>query len=135
MIGISENQITRKPLMKAVELVSVLVTLTLQVTHWFIQTQAVAKAISEKDFVKAMLLRDPEFKDYLDAFIITSALDSGIKLPASKVCHMFPIILNNLTKPSVLEASHWYHSVSCAHVLSEDLALMTLTVWVPPLEA
>lgn len=67
MIGISENQITRKPLMEAVE-----------------QTQAVAKAISEKDFVKAMSLRDPEFKDYLDAFILTSALDAGIKLPEPK---------------------------------------------------
>ncbi|QRV75111.1 6-phosphofructokinase [Ceratobasidium sp. AG-Ba] len=67
MIGISENQITRKPLMKAVEL-----------------TQAVAKAIGEKDFIKAMSLRDPEFKDYLEAFIVTSALDSGIKLPQQK---------------------------------------------------
>ncbi|CCO28609.1 6-phosphofructokinase [Rhizoctonia solani AG-1 IB] len=67
MIGISENQITRKPLMEAVE-----------------QTQAVAKAISEKDFAKAMSLRDPEFKDYLEAFILTSALDAGIKLSESK---------------------------------------------------
>ncbi|CAE6379449.1 unnamed protein product [Rhizoctonia solani] len=67
MIGISENQITRKPLMEAVE-----------------QTQAVAKAISEKDFAKAMSLRDPEFKDYLEAFALTSALDAGIKLPESK---------------------------------------------------
>ncbi|ELU40749.1 6-phosphofructokinase alpha subunit [Rhizoctonia solani AG-1 IA] len=62
MIGISENQITRKPLMEAVE-----------------------QAISEKDFVKAMSLRDPEFKDYLDAFILTSALDAGIKLPEPKI--------------------------------------------------
>jgi 6-phosphofructokinase 1 len=45
----------------------------------------VAKAISEKDFAKAMSLRDPEFKDYLEAFILTSALDAGIKLPESKV--------------------------------------------------
>lgn len=67
MIGISENQITRQPLMKSVEL-----------------TQAVAKAIGEKDFAKAMSLRDPEFKDYLEAFIITSALESGAKLPEAK---------------------------------------------------
>ncbi|CAE6465198.1 unnamed protein product [Rhizoctonia solani] len=67
MIGISENQITRKPLMEAVE-----------------QTQAVAKAIGEKDFTKAMSLRDPEFKDYLEAFVLTSALDAGTKLPESK---------------------------------------------------
>ncbi|KAJ1307590.1 hypothetical protein OPQ81_001686 [Rhizoctonia solani] len=67
MIGISENQITRKPLMEAVE-----------------QTQAVAKAIAEKDFVKAMSLRDPEFKDYLEAFALTSALDASTKLPESK---------------------------------------------------
>lgn len=67
MIGISENQITRQPLMKAVEL-----------------TQAVAKAIGEKDFEKAMSLRDPEFKDYLDAFVLTSALDAGNKLPEAK---------------------------------------------------
>ncbi|CAE6461865.1 unnamed protein product [Rhizoctonia solani] len=67
MIGISENQITRQPLMEAVE-----------------QTQAVAKAIAEKDFVKAMSLRDPEFKDYLEAFVLTSALDAGTKVPEAK---------------------------------------------------
>lgn len=44
-----------------------------------------AKAIGEKDFEKAMSLRDPEFKDYLDAFVLTSALDAGIKLPEAKV--------------------------------------------------
>jgi hypothetical protein len=32
-----------------------------------------------------MSLRDPEFKDYLEAFILTSALDGGIKLPEAKV--------------------------------------------------
>ncbi|KDN45655.1 hypothetical protein RSAG8_04739, partial [Rhizoctonia solani AG-8 WAC10335] len=68
MIGISENQITRQPLMEAVE-----------------QTQAVAKAIGEKDFAKAMSLRDPEFKDYLEAFILTSALDASTKLPEAKL--------------------------------------------------
>ncbi|OCH95378.1 6-phosphofructokinase [Obba rivulosa] len=58
MIGISENKITRIPLMEAVEM-----------------TRQVAKAISEKDFKKAMSLRDPEFCETLEGFHTTAVLD------------------------------------------------------------
>ncbi|CAG8436091.1 756_t:CDS:10 [Ambispora gerdemannii] len=58
MIGIRENKITRQPLMKAVQL-----------------TQQVAIAISEKDFRRAMELRDPEFADDYDAYIATTTVD------------------------------------------------------------
>ncbi|CAE6500460.1 unnamed protein product [Rhizoctonia solani] len=83
MIGISENQITRQPLMEAVE-----------------QTQAVAKAIAEKDFIKAMSLRDPEFKDYLEAFILTSALDAGTKLPEAKASFRLRIGIIHMGAPA-----------------------------------
>ena len=68
MIGIHENKIHRVPLMEAVA-----------------QTRAVATAIGEKDFEKAMSYRDPEFIDTLDNFVATSALDHTKKLPKDKV--------------------------------------------------
>ncbi|KAG9288210.1 hypothetical protein G9A89_020516 [Geosiphon pyriformis] len=58
MIGIRENKITCLPLMKAVKL-----------------TQQVAIAISEKDFRRAMELRDPEFADDYDAYVATTLVD------------------------------------------------------------
>ena len=45
MIGMRENKVTREPLMEAVKL-----------------TWDIAAAIQEKDFKKAMELRDPEFE-------------------------------------------------------------------------
>jgi len=64
MIGISENKITRVPLMEAV-----------------IMTKSVADAISAKDFAKAMSLRDPEFSETLANFIATSELGQEKQLP------------------------------------------------------
>ncbi|KAI0787640.1 6-phosphofructokinase [Fomes fomentarius] len=64
MIGVRENKITRVPLMEAVK-----------------QTREVAQAIAEKDFEKAMSLRDPEFRETLDGFYATSILESEPKLP------------------------------------------------------
>ncbi|KAI0833516.1 6-phosphofructokinase [Trametes gibbosa] len=64
MIGVRENKITRVPLMEAVKL-----------------TRDVAQAISEKDFQKAMSLRDPEFCESLEGFIATSVLETEPKLP------------------------------------------------------
>ncbi|KAF5371823.1 hypothetical protein D9615_009575 [Tricholomella constricta] len=63
MIGIQENKITRVPLMEAVEM-----------------TMAVAQAVSDKDFEKAMSLRDPEFSESLDGFIATASLRLRIAL-------------------------------------------------------
>lgn len=67
MIGISENKITRVPLLEAVA-----------------QTQAVATAIEAKDFDKAMSYRDPEFAESLQAFIASSTLDERFKVPQEK---------------------------------------------------
>ncbi|KAG6909871.1 hypothetical protein DXG01_014907 [Tephrocybe rancida] len=67
MIGIQENKITRVPLMEAVEM-----------------TQAVAQAVNEKNFEKAMSLRDPEFSESLDGFVATSTLATEPALPKEK---------------------------------------------------
>ncbi|KAG6840606.1 hypothetical protein C0991_005647 [Blastosporella zonata] len=67
MIGVQENKITRVPLMEAVEM-----------------TQAVAQAVKDKDFEKAMSLKDPEFAESLDGFIATSVLVEEPILPKEK---------------------------------------------------
>ncbi|TFY75434.1 hypothetical protein EWM64_g8579 [Hericium alpestre] len=64
MIGVRENKIIRVPLMDAVKM-----------------TKAVADAISNKDFDKAISLRDTEFRDSLQGFHITSALETEPLLP------------------------------------------------------
>ncbi|KAH9928295.1 PFK protein [Fomitopsis serialis] len=64
MIGISENKVTRVPLMEAVAL-----------------TRSVGTAISEKNFKKAMSLRDPEFAEMLEGFYATSVLLKEPMLP------------------------------------------------------
>ncbi|CCM00099.1 uncharacterized protein FIBRA_02126 [Fibroporia radiculosa] len=64
MIGVSENKIIRVPLMEAVAM-----------------TRSVGVAISEKNFDKAMSLRDPEFAEMLDGFHATSILEKEPKLP------------------------------------------------------
>ncbi|KAL7279222.1 hypothetical protein ACG7TL_007062 [Trametes sanguinea] len=64
MIGVRENKITRVPLMDAVKM-----------------TREVAQAISEKNFPKAMSLRDPEFSESLEGFYATSVLETEPKLP------------------------------------------------------
>ncbi len=67
MIGISENKITRVPLLEAVA-----------------KTQAVAKAIEAKNFDEAMSYRDPEFAESLQAFIASSTLGHRYRVPADK---------------------------------------------------
>lgn len=67
VIGIEENKITRKPLMEAVK-----------------QTQEVAKAIAEKDFARALSLRDPEFEDCLHAFRATTRLNETYRVPVEQ---------------------------------------------------
>jgi 6-phosphofructokinase 1 len=65
MIGMTENKITRFPLMKAVSL-----------------THEVAEAIGKKNFARAMELRDPQFAEEYDAYNATTILDdSSIVLP------------------------------------------------------
>ncbi|KII89933.1 hypothetical protein PLICRDRAFT_91074 [Plicaturopsis crispa FD-325 SS-3] len=64
MIGIKENKVTRVPLMDAVAM-----------------TRAVSEAIAKKDFAKAMSLRDPEFREYLEVFYATSTLEKEKHLP------------------------------------------------------
>lgn len=69
-ISVVENKIVRKPLLEAVA-----------------TTQAVAEAIENKDFEKAVALRGDEFKEYYDAYMTTTATeDAGQLLPESKVC-------------------------------------------------
>ncbi|KAG8842426.1 6-phosphofructokinase, alpha subunit [Serendipita sp. 411] len=67
MIGIRENQMTRVPLVEAVK-----------------QTQAVAEAISRKDFATATQLRDPEFREAFDGFLTVSSLNPDYILPKEK---------------------------------------------------
>ncbi|KAI5950353.1 PFK2 [Candida jiufengensis] len=68
LIAIEENQIVRKPLVEAVEI-----------------TKSVADAIAEKNFDKAMSLRDSEFKEHLSNFIaMNSANHEEPSLPIEK---------------------------------------------------
>ncbi|KAI9282843.1 6-phosphofructokinase [Umbelopsis sp. AD052] len=65
LIGTSNNKITCGPLMKAVEL-----------------THAVAEAISQKNFARAMELRDPQFADEYDSYIASTIIDDQtMRLP------------------------------------------------------
>lgn len=69
VITIRENKITRKPLMEAVKL-----------------TQEVTKAIKNKEFERAMGMRDAEFKEYYDAYLTTTETDQPeMLLPENKV--------------------------------------------------
>ncbi|ONH70182.1 ATP-dependent 6-phosphofructokinase subunit beta [Cyberlindnera fabianii] len=68
MIGIVENKVCRRPLVEAVKL-----------------TKQVAQAISEKDFKKAISLRDSEFVEHLNNFMaINSADHNEPALPEDK---------------------------------------------------
>jgi 6-phosphofructokinase 1 len=68
VITIRENKIERSDLMEAVRL-----------------TQLVSKAIERKDFDKAMELRDSEFKEYYNSYMITSSTDHPrLRLPPEK---------------------------------------------------
>jgi len=69
-IAITENKITRKPLVQAV-----------------LDTKEVSKAIDDHDFDKAMSLRDTEFTDSYNSYMTTTAtgLNDDMKLPDQKV--------------------------------------------------
>ncbi|AOW04142.1 6-phosphofructokinase subunit alpha [Yarrowia lipolytica] len=58
MIALNENKITRKPLVESVAL-----------------TKKVADAIGNKDFAEAMRLRNPEFVEQLQGFLLTNSAD------------------------------------------------------------
>ncbi|KAI7863730.1 6-phosphofructokinase [Spinellus fusiger] len=65
MIGMTENKVTCTPLMKAVAL-----------------TSEVARAIGEKNFARAMELRDPQFVEEFDAYNATTILDDrSLQIP------------------------------------------------------
>ena len=68
VITIRENKIERSNLMEAVKL-----------------TQSVGEAIKAKDFDRAMMLRDVEFKEYYDSYMITTSTDHPkLRLPEEK---------------------------------------------------
>ena len=68
-IAILENKIVRNPLVEAVE-----------------STSQVAEAIKKKDFKRALDLRGPEFAEYHQAYLTTTATDQPeMRLPENKV--------------------------------------------------
>ncbi|WVQ69303.1 6-phosphofructokinase [Kwoniella botswanensis] len=67
MIGTRENKIIKVPLLEAVA-----------------ETQAVAKAIENRDFATAMSHRDSEFREMLQAFQISSSLAINEEAPKDK---------------------------------------------------
>jgi 6-phosphofructokinase 1 len=68
VITIRENKIERSNLMETVAL-----------------TKSVSTAIEAKDFDKAMMLRDIEFKEYYNSYIITTSTDHpALRLPEEK---------------------------------------------------
>lgn len=70
VICMIENKIVRKPLLDAVRL-----------------THQVSEAIEAKDFKRAMGLRDNEFREYLEGYLITTATEQPhLLLPPEKVC-------------------------------------------------
>lgn len=68
-IAINENKIVRKPLMKAVA-----------------ETKELAKAVDAKDFEKAMSLRDTEFADQWNSYMLTTnVMVDDSRLPEKEV--------------------------------------------------
>ena len=68
VIMIKENKLIREPLMEAVK-----------------ETKLVAEAIKAKRFDEAMRLRGPEFKEYYDAYMVTTSNDRpDLLLPEGK---------------------------------------------------
>lgn len=76
-IAINENKIVRKPLMQAVA-----------------ETKELAKAVDAKDFQKAMSLRDAEFADQWNSYMLTTnVMVDEEKLPEKEVNFTFKPIL------------------------------------------
>lgn len=75
VISVIENKIVRKGLIDAVK-----------------ATQEVTKAIQAKDFDRAMQLRDAEFVEYHNAYMMTTSTDQpGLRLSKEKVSPGTPI--------------------------------------------
>ena len=73
MISIIENKIVRKPLVEAVA-----------------ATHKVAKLIEDKNFEDAIIMRDAEFAEYMQAFDIMTATDKkDMLLPENEVSRHF----------------------------------------------
>ncbi|CAK5268725.1 unnamed protein product [Mycena citricolor] len=105
MIGIQENKITTVPLMEAVAM-----------------TKAVSSAIERKDFQEAMKLRDPEFRESLEGFILTSTLTRSEVTPESKkmrvaIMHMGAPAggMNAATRAAVRYCLHQGHTPLAIH--------------------
>lgn len=95
MIGMHENKITRVPLVEAVKMVfNFNLELEIKQLTSDTKTQSVATAIKDKDFEKAMSLRDPEFCEGLEGFISVSSLDSTKRLPKDQVSMILPYCWN-----------------------------------------
>jgi 6-phosphofructokinase 1 len=87
-IAITENKITRKPLVQAV-----------------LDTKEVSKAIEAHDFDRAMSLRDTEFSDIYDSYMTTTTttLNDAMRLPSHKVNYIHPCQYPLLTLNSACE--------------------------------
>ena len=84
-----ENRVHRVPLVQAVQMVT-LDYIYARHPPDLSQTKAVAEAIENRDFDKAMSLRDPEFRESLEGFIATSSLVAHPLLPPEKVRIGYP---------------------------------------------
>lgn len=93
-IAINENKIVRKPLMQAVA-----------------ETKEVAKAVDEKNFEKAMGLRDSEFSDQWNSYLLTTnVMVDDNKLPERDVR-----FLNHFNfKADLLAHENWLHQCRCS---------------------
>lgn len=118
MIGVRENKITRVPLMEAVAMVRCSAYNSSQEYYLplqDIQTQEVTNAIKAKDFDKAMALRDPEFQESLEGFLITSMLpDKPVLPPAQRI------------RVAIMQY------VNQNFILSLHCPYLSSTAWVPP---
>ncbi|KAK9473401.1 phosphofructokinase domain-containing protein [Dipodascopsis tothii] len=83
MIAITENKISRKPLVESVAL-----------------TKSVAAAIEAKDFDKAMALRDTDFAEYYAAFQATTIADDDSKAASLPAENRLKIAIVNVGAPA-----------------------------------
>lgn len=90
-IAITENKIVRKPLMQAVA-----------------ETKKLAQAVEEKNFEKAMSLRDSEFEDQWNSYMLTTNVMLEDKLLEEEKVGRIPI-LAALTANSVVAHEGWLH--------------------------
>ena len=103
MIGMHENKVISVPLVEAVATVRTWFLQREVEAHLHFQTKAVAVAIGERNFEKAMSLRDPEFHECLEGFSATSTLETVKLLPESKVCGPLFLSAHSLFSPGCSE--------------------------------